>query len=114
MKTYRTLNTEAGELPVVGDEVFCQGKDPGQKWYSIPQDELDYFQGTAGFGDRIFRRELHPQEMAKDIAGKVIKEYVPSTLYLKDGDRLKSRLITDRELSEFLLPHIQAALEGKG
>jgi hypothetical protein len=75
MKTYRLVNTAEGELPVVGDEVFCQGKDPGEKWYSIPQDELDYFQGTSNFCDRVFRRELHPQEMAKEIAAALQHDF---------------------------------------
>jgi hypothetical protein len=110
-KYYRFVNTEAGELPVVGDEILI----PALEIWNRINDESALEQAKYQMREQtVIRRELHPQEMAKEIAGELIKEYAPSTVYLKYEDRLKSRMITDRELTEFLIPHIQAALEGKG
>jgi hypothetical protein len=114
MKTFRFINTAEGELPVVGDEVYCSGLPEELKWFHLKEEDVQVFMKNSYFLERVFRRELHPQEMAKEIAGELIKEYAPSTVYLKYEDRLKSRMITDRELTEFLIPHIQAALEEKG
>jgi hypothetical protein len=96
MKTYRLLNTEAGELPVVGDEVL-----QGMEWNSISEIDLKYYPQKGAF--YVIRRELHPQEMAKEIAHKLAWDW-----WRHSGADDAHEV--EEQIQEELLPHIQAAL----
>jgi hypothetical protein len=98
MKTFRFINTAEGELPVVGDEVYCQGLPESLKWHRLDEEDRQVFMKNSYYKERIIRRELHPQEMADMIAWALTQECCSTT----------------DEMAKVICSHIQAALEGKG
>jgi hypothetical protein len=98
MKTYRLVNTAEGELPVVGDEMLW-GVIPRlhRQWEPISEESLPDVISYI-YENPVIRRELHPQEMAKECAKAIMEKY----------------MIPSSRIEELILPHIQAALEGKG
>lgn len=91
---YRLLNET--EQPRVGDEVYIE-TIPVSVWSSI-DDENDLEQAIYQRGKRtVIRRLINPEEVAMELS-----EAMEKGLGM-DG----------KQMEKWLLPHIQAALEGK-
>jgi hypothetical protein len=107
-KYYKFVDTEAGELPVVGDEVLLIQPENGRKWSPLDDEDIkDWEYDEAPINLYLIRRELHPQEMAKECAENVF-------LTLEDHFFIQHKAGKEKaDMIALILPHIQAALEGK-
>lgn len=100
---YILLNPK--ERPRVGDEQFHFSVISAPHWEKIDQHHYCIMMGRPT-EDRVIRRLINPEEVARECA-KALEE-VGGVIY---DPGIRNSCVPS--ISEFLLPHIVAALEGK-